>query len=82
MAQMTEEEADALDEYYTKNPPKINTAKAGGYFTRQRELLDVLDDISADYIVARAGATNKLPAQIIGEMVRERIGAEMVGAET
>jgi len=44
--------------------------------------LDVLDNTSADYIVTRAGATNKLPAQIIGEMVRERIGAEMVGAET
>ena len=24
---MTEEEADALDEYYTKNPPKIDPAK-------------------------------------------------------
>jgi len=78
MAQMTEEEADALDEYYTKNPPKINTAKAGGYFTRQRELLDVLDDLSADYIITRAGASNKLPAQIIGEIVRERINAEAV----
>jgi len=81
MAQMTEEEADALDEYYTKNPPKINTAKAGGYFTRQRELLNVLDDISADYIITRAGATNKLPAQIIGEMVHERINAELVTVE-
>jgi hypothetical protein len=78
MAQMTEEEAEALDEYYTQNPPKINTAKAGGYFTRQRELLDVLDDLSADYIITRAGASNKLPAQIIGEIVRERINAEAV----
>ncbi|GBU20323.1 hypothetical protein R80B4_00199 [Fibrobacteres bacterium R8-0-B4] len=77
MAQMTEEEADALDEYYTRNPPRINVAKAGGYFTRQRELLDVLDDLSADYIVTRAGASNKLPAQIIGEIVRERINAEL-----
>jgi hypothetical protein len=78
MAQMTEEEAEALDEYYTQNPPKVNTAKGGGYFTRQRELLDVLDDLSADYIITRAGASNKLPAQIIGEIVRERINAEAV----
>ena len=50
MARMTEEEADALDEYYTKKPPKVDPAKKGGFFTRQRELLDVLDDVSIDYI--------------------------------
>jgi len=75
MARMTEEEADALDEYYTKNPPKIDPAKRGGYFTRQRELLNVLDKVSADYIISRSLSTNKMPAQIIGEMVRERISA-------
>jgi len=75
MARMTEEEADALDEYYTKNPPKIDPAKKGGYFTRQRELLDVLDKISADYIISCSISTNKMPAQIIGEMVRERLAA-------
>jgi hypothetical protein len=72
---ITEEEADALDEYYTKNPPKIDPAKKGGYFTRQRELLNVLDKVSADYIISRSLSTNKMPAQIIGEMVRERIAA-------
>jgi len=75
MARMTEEEADALDEYYTKNPPKIDPAKKGGYFTRQRELLNVLDRVSADYIISCSISTNKLPAQIIGEMVRERLAA-------
>jgi len=75
MARMTEEEADALDEYYTKNPPKIDPAKKGGYFTCQRELLNVLDKVSADYIISRSLSTNKMPAQIIGEMVRERIAA-------
>jgi hypothetical protein len=75
MARMTEEEADALDEYYTKNPPKIDPAKKGGYFTRQRELLNVLDKVSVDYIISRSLSTNKMPAEIIGEMVRERIAA-------
>jgi hypothetical protein len=37
MARMTEEEAAYWDEYYTKNPPKVDPAKKGGYFTRQRE---------------------------------------------
>jgi hypothetical protein len=74
---MTEEEADALDEYYTKNPPKVDPAKKGGFFTRQRELLDVLDKVSADYIMSRSISTHKMPSQIIGEMVRERIAASV-----
>jgi hypothetical protein len=31
MKEMTEEEADALDEYYTKNPPKVDPSKNGGF---------------------------------------------------
>jgi hypothetical protein len=77
MARMTEEEANALDEYYTKNPPTIDPAKKGGYFTRQRELLDVLDKVAADYIITHSIASNKMPAQVIGEMVRERLAASV-----
>jgi len=73
MARMTEEEADYWDEYYTKNPPKIDPSKKGGYFTRQRELLDTLDRVSAEYIISCSLSSNKMPSQIIGEMVRERI---------
>ena len=77
MARMTEEEAAYWDDYYTKNPPKVDPAKKGGYFTRQRELLNVLDRVSADYILSRSLSTDKMPAQIIGEMVRERIAAAL-----
>ena len=73
MARMTEEEADYWDEHYTKNPPKIDPSKKGGYFSRQRELLDVLDRVSAEYILSCSIANNKIPSQIIGKMVRERI---------
>jgi hypothetical protein len=45
MARMTEEEAAYWDDYYTKNPPKVDPAKKGGYFTCQRELLNVLDRV-------------------------------------
>jgi hypothetical protein len=72
---MTDEEYDALDDYYTTNPPKVNPAKHGGIFTRQRELLDALDQVSCDYIRTKAEADHKMPLQIIGEMVRERIAA-------
>jgi hypothetical protein len=77
MARMTEEEANALDDYYTKNPPKVDPSKKGGYFTRQRELLDILDDVAADYIITNSISSNKMPSQIIGEMVRERIAASV-----
>jgi len=75
---MTDEEADYWDELFTKNPPKADPNRKGGYFTRQRELLDVLDSAAADYIVNRAIQTKKLPAQIIGEMVMEKIAASAV----
>jgi hypothetical protein len=65
MPDLTDEEYDALDDYYTENPPKVDPAKQGGFFIRQRELLDVLDRVSADYIMTRAISTNKMPAQIM-----------------
>jgi len=77
MARMTEEEADYWDEYLTTNPPKVDPSKKGGVFTRQRELLDVLDRVSVEYIMSYSTSTNKMPSQIIGEMVRERISASV-----
>jgi hypothetical protein len=75
MAQMTDEEADYWDEYFTKNPPKVDPSKKGGYFTQQRELLNVLNQVSADYILSRSMSTNKMPAQIIDEMVQQQMTA-------
>jgi hypothetical protein len=69
---MTEEEAFALDEYYTANPPKVDPAKA-----RIRIPMLRLDSDTADYITKEALAANKTPAEIISEMVRERIAASL-----
>ena len=71
---MTEEEANALDEEITSADITL-THGTGGIFTRQRELLDALDRASADYIITRAMATNKMPLQILGEVVHEKINA-------
>jgi hypothetical protein len=76
MARMTEEEADALDEEIT-NADITLTPGGGGIFTRQRKLLDALDPASADYIMTRALATNKMPLQILGEVVHEKIAASI-----
>jgi len=74
MADMTDEEYDALDERWTKTTPKINFSRPG-VFARQRALLEVLDKVSASYILTRAEATNQTPAQIISKIVRQEIAA-------
>jgi hypothetical protein len=72
MARMTEEEADALDKEITNADITLERGQ-GGIFTRQRELLDSLDRASADYIMARALSTGKMPLQILSEMVHSHI---------
>ena len=72
MARMTEEEANALDEEITNADIILKPGK-GGLLTRQRELIDALDRASADYIMTRAMATDKMPLQILCEMVHEKI---------
>ncbi|GHU26721.1 hypothetical protein AGMMS50256_04660 [Betaproteobacteria bacterium] len=74
MADMTDEEYDALDEMWTKTTPKVNFSRPG-VFARERILLECLDDISAMYVQSRAVARHKTAAQIIGELVREKITA-------
>jgi hypothetical protein len=75
MTEMSDEEADYWDELFTQNPPKVDPNRKGGFFTRQRELLDVLDRAAADYIINRAHQSQKLPAQVIGDLVLEKITA-------
>ena len=72
MAYMTEEEADALDEELTRTIPKVDFNKPD-VFVYQRELLNILNPTAADYIMTRALATHQTPAQIISELVEERI---------
>ena len=74
MARMTEEEANALDKEITNANITLIPGK-GGIFTHQRELLNALDQASIDYIMTRAMATNKMPLQILSEMVHEKITA-------
>ena len=80
MADLTEEEYDALDEYYTQNPPKVDPEKNGtGFFTRRTAASRTItiDSLSADYLTIKAMATKKTPAEIISEMVKEKIAASL-----
>jgi hypothetical protein len=70
MARMTEEEADALDELWTKTTPAIDTGRPG-YFTQQMAPMAEVDD----FLRARVDAAHKTPSEVIGELVRKEIGA-------
>jgi hypothetical protein len=56
MTDLTEEEYDALDEKWTKNPPRPGINGTGFFAQRKAAIAD-----------------HKTPADIIGDMVREKI---------
>ena len=72
MARMTDAEADELDELLTKITPKIRQGE-GGIFSRERDLLNALDPVTANYIRSQAKINQQSPSQIIGGLVRKEL---------
>jgi hypothetical protein len=82
MKDLTEEEYDALDEYYTENPPKVDPSKNGtGFFTRQKMASAArsitVDSRTAEYLLSKALASHKTPAEIISDMVQKELAASI-----
>jgi SRSO17 transposase len=75
MPDMTEEEYDALDELWTKNPPKVSGDGKNGFFMQHKNEIVILDDVSATWLRLKSETTKKTTTEIIGEMVREHIAA-------
>jgi len=76
MADMTDEEYDALDEYYTKNPPKLSGNGKSGFFAKQAEkgnTLIFVDSLSANWLRIKAEASNTTPEVIIRQLVSKEI---------
>jgi hypothetical protein len=69
----TDEEAWALEKTWTENPPEL--LEGTGPLTRRRELLQLLDDVSANYILTIAARDHKTPAQVVGDLVRKELKA-------
>jgi hypothetical protein len=76
MAKMTEQEAWELDDLLTRTDPELGANGTGFLSLREARLMG-LDNVSVNYLITKAQADHKTPAQIIGEMVRERIIASM-----
>jgi hypothetical protein len=75
MARMTDEEADTLDELWTRTTPEIDTGKPG-FLARKGFAMVSVDPVAAAYLQAKAAATHHSPTEIIGEMVRREIAAK------
>jgi hypothetical protein len=69
---MTDEEYDALDEEQTRSTPKFGPP-GSGWLNRREVRLFGLDDITQEWLIVKAKAVNKSPAQIINEIVHEKI---------
>jgi len=76
MARMTEEEAWALSDHFTNNDYTLGPE--GSDWLSQREMRSLgFSNLTINYFVAKAAALHKSPAQIVEEMVREKLAASV-----
>jgi hypothetical protein len=78
MPDYTDEEYAALDEYYTKNPPKVSSDGKSGFFAKHKGSqipghIIIVDGLSADWFRIKATAEHTTPEAIIGTPMRKEI---------
>jgi len=74
MKRMTEEEAIAISDYFINN--KVTLGPEGSGWLSQRELrLLGLKNMTVNYLMTKAMADRKSPAQLIDELVGKEIAA-------
>ena len=71
MKEMTDEEAEYWDEYFTKNTIMPDLSKPG-FFARKYGMMVRLDPETTRALAAQAEAIHQTPAQIIASLVREK----------
>jgi hypothetical protein len=72
MSDMTEEEAYELDDLLTKTTPEVDPAVQGP-FIKHRNMMVILDQLSAQYLTAKMLATKQAPTEIISNMIRHEM---------
>ena len=71
---MTDEEYDALDEEMTRTVPRLGPNGSG--WLAQREMYQLgYSNMTVNYLLTKAIATNKTPAQIVNELVSKELVA-------
>ena len=74
MKDLTDEEYDALDEYYTKNPPDVDPRK-NKFLGDNSPRTVIVDGFSARWLMVKAIETQKSAIEIIHEMIQKEIAA-------
>ena len=72
MEKVTEQEAWELDDLLTRTDPELGP-NGTGFLSRRDVRIMGLDDLSVNYLMTKAEADHKTPAEIIAGMVREQI---------
>ena len=72
MPKMTEEEAQALDEYMTNNEITLGP-NGSGWFSKRESNPWGYSNITVKYLMEKSKELNKTPAQIIDELVSKEI---------
>jgi hypothetical protein len=71
---MTEEEAIAVSDYFINN--KVTLGPDGSGWLSQREMRSLgFSNLTINYLVTKATALHKTPAQIVEELVNKEIAA-------
>jgi len=76
MNEMTDEEAEYWDEYFTNNTVMPDMSKPG-FFARKYGMTVKLDPETIKYLADQAEATHKTFTEIISELVKEKIAVSM-----
>jgi hypothetical protein len=78
---MTEEEAAVLDEKWTKTTPKVGPNGSGFIAKRKAAAAHTItiDELSADYLFAKAIAEHKTPAEVLSDIVHEKLAVASAG---
>jgi hypothetical protein len=76
MKDLTDEEYDALDEYFTNNTVMPDMSKPG-FFARKYGMTVKLDPETTRFLADQAEATHKTFSEIISELVKEKIAVSM-----
>jgi len=75
MPDLTEEEYDALDELWTKNPPEVSGDGKSGFFMKHKNEIVILDNVSATWLRLKAEAAHTTAEAIIRQLVDKEIAA-------
>jgi hypothetical protein len=72
MADMSDEEYDALDELLTRTTPKLGP-NGTGFFSRKGFQMIAVDEVTARILNAKAMATRQTPSELVTAMVRKEL---------